>query len=300
MANSMVDAGRPEPGDLSKLEPGWETLLAASLNPTNTAEGIVKTTKVLALLQMEGFPIPYKFTLLQMGPATMEVERRARKGEGAGILRIEKVKMPNGLSDQVLFAPTPKGSDYLHRVVLPTLERHPKAKEFSAILATAPINHRFNRSGSQLAKYSHEILALDDPSEFRDHYETLRKDFEVKLTAASKWNMREKVSLSAAAALDFGNQCLLGVRQAVHEDGNADAGKHFLVWNCEQVATVVGAKDALGDSKTGAKELERELDLRLSALEELATVYGYASVPTDDDLDAIIQGVAASQPPELS
>ena len=72
----------------TRLVDGWEAVLLASLTSQRVVRGRVRANKLLAYMQLHGVPVPIRFRNIQMGPASFDVDTRAKVAAGAGLLEL--------------------------------------------------------------------------------------------------------------------------------------------------------------------------------------------------------------------
>lgn len=262
--------------------PGWETLLLAHHAPVR---GKVRLTKQLALLQLEGFPIPYRFRKRDMGPACLDLVHRAEQARDRAWLRIEQVDLREGIHPREDFVLTTDGRRLVEEVVLPAIHEHDEAEFLLQVLQAAPAKHRFHQPGNALSRYAHQILHWDVYEEFEEAYHDVRDFFERAVAAWQDRVPQDEDELLQAAATELAVEALQAIEPRVHDPEDDDAGKHFVVYNCEEL------REYLLSDGEDVREL---LAMRYKALESVAQTYGYVE---NLDLSDVVE-VARSLPVE--
>lgn len=284
---------------LPSLVDGWETLQLAAAHRDGQVRSLVRLNKHLAYLQREGFPVPIRFTNIEMGPASLEVKRRAEKAESKGLLVLHRAPQ-EGRKEREEFHLTPEGRDYVTQEVLPTFQRHSRGRLYYEIFTDVLPRIQFRRN-TDLVEDIHRTLHLDDPEEFYEVFTQTKQQLDDWRHQMEDWRPREKLDLTAAATIELGSAALEAIADGVADDNDKSTGKHNIVWNCERLVELLAMREALDTkAKLPAKALTVSFDRVLNALEVNSAVYGYLDIPSDEELEERLLEAGPYDPDEVT
>jgi hypothetical protein len=286
---------------LPDLVDGWETLQVAASHRDRQVQSVLRLTKQLAFLQREGFPIPIRFRNIDMGPASLDVRHRARAAESQGLLRITTTPKAAGLREREDFLLTDRGEAYVREELMPAFQELPRGKLYFEVFADVMSRVRFAKNDDMVQEI-HRALHLDDPDQFYAAFIRSKEALDTRRRLLDDtWNPREKMDLTAAAAVELGSQALERLVESVADAEDTSTGKHNIVWNCERLAELLEIKESLDPSGRAARAgLERAFERVLNALEVNAEVYGVLHIPTDEEIEAMMKEAGASDPNEAT
>lgn len=270
---------------IDQLEPGWEILQLAALNRDNQIQSIVRLNKQLAFLQLEGYPIPYTFRVIQMGPASLEINDRARAAEKRGLLKIHETPTSKG-KPRVDYELTPEGEAYVRDVVYPTVQADPRGKWYSHIFQLTALGNQYV-SNDQLVNEIHRILH-HDRDEFEAAYDSAQKRIEALEAESAGWSMRAELDVATGAAVQIAAAALRSIREQVEDPDDDSAGKHLIVCLSERLLEFVALKQEQGGkSRIHDAALIKRFDRLTMAIERIAATYGLLDIPDDEDIEAM-------------
>lgn len=269
-----------------ELVDGWETLLVAALSPGRKVRGIVHLNKVLARLQRRGFPVPIKFRILPMGPASVAVESRANTSTDLGLLERSGTSIAPDDKDRKDWELTDPGFEYVRKEIVPAIGEDDAGKLSMAVLQEE-LREMRHKSGNALKEESHEALVLDDPELFRERYETAIEDM-------TKWaryftedhTPRSDAELTAAAAVDLALMALEEEKDSALRWFSPSAGIRNVFWNAERLVTLLEdlRTEEVMDGSRWEDEAE-EFEIILRALEWNCELYGIVSLPSEEEIE---------------
>lgn len=270
--------------------PGWETLLATQLCG-GQVHGKLRLVKILSILQLEGFPIPFRFQEFARGPHTTKVEKRAKACAQAGLLVVEQHDVKDGWEPRVDYKPTPQGtkkaSEYLR-----TLLTSEDGDLYRGILQDVLGRYNFQLDGNSLSRHVHEILIWDSEEDFRKAFHDVLNWFEESTAAFVEPANESDEKLLIAAAAETALATLRAIEPKIYEEQNRDefVGIRFIRYLSDYIRQDLITCKAGLDGEEGLRRLRQHLH----ALESNAIRYGFLDPVEDDDIEAMLQEAGSS------
>lgn len=286
---------------LDGLVEGWETLQLAAIQRDREVRSLVRLNKQLAYLQREGYPIPIAFRNIEMGPASLEVRRRAERAGKQGLLELKKTPMGEGLKDLESFALTNEGRKYVQSEVMPALQGHVRSKLFLDIFTSTMSEIQFKKN-PELIEGIHKSLRLDDREEFQKAFvETKQRVDEWRKKIDETWRPKTRLEVAAGSTVEFASMALEAAQPLVADEHDDSTGKHNVVWNCERLVELLQMMEGLnGKGKAHENALTNGFDRVLNALEVNCAVYDILHVPDDEEIGALFAEAPAYHPDEVT
>lgn len=286
---------------LPKLVDGWETLQLAATNRDGAVRSVVRLNKQLAMLQREGFPVPVRFSNIDMGPASKDVEKRANHARDAGYLLVQEARIKNEFKARKDFLLTPEGHEYVLKQLVPGLKEDPRGKAYWTTYMDVMTKCQY-MTNDALVDEAHKALKLDDREDFLRAYVQSRDLVDQwRQRILKSWKPRRDVDIAAAATVDFAGMALESIKSKVADEKNRETGKNHIVWNIERLLSLLELREGLNPSDGGSdKSLASAFDRVLNALELNCAIYGYLDVPDEEEIDALFMEGSASAPDEVT
>jgi hypothetical protein len=279
------------PDPLTDLIPGWEMTLLAATYPKREVRGKVRANKQLARLQREGFPIRIKFRNIAMGPASIDVESRAQKAEGSGLLAIRKVQATQeDFDSRTDFVLTDAGYTYVDATVIPAVSKHPKGRLYKRAFARGMVG-KFQPTKALISE-AHETLLLDDGKARRRLCQQLQEDLKSLLdTIGNPRGIRDSMTLLVGATFELALTALDHVEPSLADEDDGWTGKNHILAKSQELTELGEEWKRLRDLPKMAKSLQEDFELILNALELNCEVYDIIEMPDEREIDELLGGV---------
>lgn len=280
--------------DFDDLAEGWELVQLASLTSEGTIWGRTRANKLLAFLQLNGFPVPIRFKNIQMGPASFDVDERGRTAQAQGLMLLEKNEGRAGFLRHDYHV-TDQGRAYVQAKILPAIQQHPRADLYiDALMGTA--QEYLYLKNDELVKTIHRILHLDDRDELIQTFEETRdtlQGWSEKLESGGS----DPVNLAAAGAVELALMAMDQIHPMLKEEGTDDAGPFHVLYNCERLARLLNTLGSIhGGRHSRDKTIVKQIDRILNSLEVNCRIYDILEVPTDEEIDDMFEEAASFVP----
>lgn len=284
---------------LGELTEGWELVQLASMTKEGVILGRTRANKLLAFLQINGFPISIRFKNIRMGPASFDVDKRGRTAQDHGLLLLQKEEGRSGFQRND-YRVTDAGRTYVQKKVLPAIQCHPQADVLVDTLMSTVEEYLYLKD-DELVSTIHRILHLDDRDELILVYEGTKETLQTWSERLGKGG-GDRVNLAAAGAVEFALMAMEQIHSMLKVEDGDDAGPFHVLYNCERLARLLDSLDSIhGGRHTRDKTIVRQVDRILNALEVNCRIYDILEVPTDEEIDTMFQEAASFVPdPETS
>lgn len=273
------------------LDPGWELVLLASLNSKRVVMGRVRANKQVARLQMNGVPVPIRFRNIQMGPASLQIDERAKKAQEKGFLELKTSTGKAGF-ERHDYLVTDAGVEYTQNVILPTLQESSYGPAVLEGINDVAQEHLYLKD-QQLVDMIHQDLHLDDREELMNVYEETYETLNRWARTSKDKPIRDKVILAASGAVDFAIMALEATRRFLIKEEEQRTGPYIVLYNAQRLSWLLSSLDCLHTKRhKNDTALVRRFDRILNALEFNCSCYGILDVPSDEEIDAMFEEAA--------
>lgn len=264
----------------------WGVLFALTLAEDREVFSKVRLNKMLALLQRDGFPIPNRFSNLDMGPFDPWIHEDAVLLENRGLVSIDEKPVRNK-NPVTIYRLNDKGFRFFQQKYGCLVEALPFKRIFDS--KREEVKRSFDMMTSELVDRVHEELLTQVTPEF----------LEEKMTATEK-SLRQLVNTVEGSHDDSCPVCLevqgsaefasTSIRNAIDRGlRTKESGKNMIYFNSSQIlhwATRLAKHDHVTDVRMDLDDkttkLREQLCYRLYCLEENAGLYRIAQPIRDE------------------